>query len=333
MDTITSKCAWLRRGPVAALGLVAVLASCSSDSSKSDGGKDAGTDGAGDRGVDSSGQSPETGSTAANRPERRDVTEALVAQLRAPQGFTVSVFARDLGNPRMMAVGSDGSVYVTVPQMGQVLRLADANSNGDAADPGEVTVLASKMETPDLEGVHGITVHEGRLYLATVKSVFTATPGPTQLTGLQKLVADLPDGGQHPNRTLAVGPDGKLYVSVGSTCNACPETNSEHATMLRLELTGAPTANPSNPNHPMLARNPMAMISPRVFASGLRNTLGFDWNPTTQELWGSDQGSDGLEMACLPMSSIASTAAAAMAGPTAGPTRRLIRPWMCRLRP
>jgi glucose/arabinose dehydrogenase len=107
-------------------------------------------------------------------------------------------------------------------------------------------------------------------------------------------VSDLPDGGQHPNRTIGVGPDGKLYVSVGSTCNACPESNSEHATMLRLNLDGTPAQNPPNPNHPMLARDPMAMISPRVFASGLRNTLGFDWHPTTGQLWGSDHGSDGL---------------------------------------
>ena len=107
-------------------------------------------------------------------------------------------------------------------------------------------------------------------------------------------IGDLPDGGQHGNRTLAVGPDGKLYVSIGSSCNACAETNSEHATILRMERNGSSIANRSPVAHPVLAHNPNAMVSPRVFASGLRNTIGFDWHPTTLELWGSDHGSDGL---------------------------------------
>jgi len=239
------------------------------------------------------GQSAEAGMLAINRPERRPVTAELVSQLRTPPGFVVSIFAQELQNPRMMAVAADGSVYVTSPQASQVVRLADTNGDGDAADPGESAVAASKMDSPTLDGVHGITFHQGRLYLASIKSVVAATPGVT-LTGLQTLVMDLPDGGQHPNRTLGVGPDGKLYVSVGSSCNACLEPNSEHATMLRLELTGAATANPPVPAHPLSARPALPMISPRVFAAGLRNTLGFDWHPVTQELWGSDQGSDGL---------------------------------------
>jgi glucose/arabinose dehydrogenase len=85
-----------------------------------------------------------------------------------------------------------------------------------------------------------------------------------------------------------------LYVSVGSDCNACRETNSEHAALLRLNLDGSPATNPSNPAHPMLAANPLNPTSPRVWASGLRNTIGFDWNPVTGTLWGVDQGSDGL---------------------------------------
>jgi glucose/arabinose dehydrogenase len=84
-------------------------------------------------------------------------------------------------------------------------------------------------------------------------------------------VDDLPDGGQHPNRTLAVGPDSMLYVSIGSSCDACAETNPEHATILRTGLDGSGRA---------------------VFARGLRNTLGFGFHPTTGALWGMDQGSD-----------------------------------------
>lgn len=239
--------------------------------------------------------SPEGGMIGNNRPERRMFSPDLLARLRTPPGFRVGVFASDLGNPRMLAVDvRDGSVYVTLRDQGQVVRLRDTNGDGDASDSGERTTIASAMTNPMLMGVHGITLHDGRLYLATVKRVFSATIADGQLGALTELITDLPDGGQHPNRTLAVGPDGRLYVTVGSTCNACGETNPEHATVLRVGLDGATVTNPANPQHPMLARNPMAMMSPRVFASGLRNVLGFAWHPTTGELWGSEHGSDGL---------------------------------------
>ena len=83
------------------------------------------------------------------------------------------------------------------------------------------------------------------------------------LSPLRAIITDLPDGGQHPNRTLAVGTDGMLYITVGSICNACDETNDESATILRANLDG---------------RNR------KIFASGLRNTIGFGWHPTSKRL-------------------------------------------------
>ena len=131
------------------------------------------------------------------------------------------------------------------------------------------------------------------VYLASVKAVFSASLSDGRFVMIQK-IGHLPDGGQHGNRTVAVGPDGKLYVSIGSSCNACAETNSEHATILRMDRNGMPTSNMLPAAHPVLAHNPNAMVSARVFVSGVRNTIGFDWHPATGELWGSDHGSDGL---------------------------------------
>jgi len=273
-------------------GSLALVGSCKSSSSSTDGSP---PDGAGLADAGTTNDAGQALPITANRPERRDVTAALFAQLRVPVGFHVGVFASGVANARMLAGTPDGAVLATTPLSGQVLRLKDTNGDGDADDAGERTVLASAAEAPALEGVHGIALRGNQVYLASVKSVVvgTLTEAGT-LTALQTLVSDLPDGGQHPNRTLAVGPDEKLYVSVGSDCNACPESNAEHATLLRFNLDGTPATNTPNAAHPMLAHNPASKISPRVWASGLRNTLGFAWHPMTAQLWGIDQGSDGL---------------------------------------
>jgi glucose/arabinose dehydrogenase len=186
-------------------------------------------------------------------------------RLTVPDGFTVARFAQALGKPRMLAVAADGSVYVTRREPGDCVLLRDRNDDGKADD---VTVVAKKS------GLHGIAIHHDRIYFATVKEVFVADRMADGSVGeLKPIITDLPDGGQHPNRTLGVGPDGRLYISVGSTCNACTETNRESAAMLRTRLDGSER---------------------EVLASGLRNTIGFAWHPGTKELWGWDHGIDWL---------------------------------------
>jgi glucose/arabinose dehydrogenase len=195
-------------------------------------------------------------------PERIPFSEDLLDDLNLPEGFEVNVFARGLANPRMITVGDDGTVYVTQPEENQVTALRDTDGDG-AADEEEVVVSG-------IEYLHGITYHNGSLYLATPKEVYVAVVGPDGSVGdAELLIGGLPDGGQHPNRTLRFGPDGRLYLSVGSSCNACPEQNPEHATMLQINGTER-----------------------RIYARGLRNTIGFDWHPGTGELWAFDQGSD-----------------------------------------
>jgi len=123
--------------------------------------------------------------------------------------------------------------------------------------------------------VHGIAFHGDEVFLANVHSVFhgnVAADG--SFRALPPIITDLPDGGQHPLRTLGIGPDALLYISVGSACDACDEPNPEQATVLRSTLAGQPAGTRT------------------IFARGLRNTIGFGWQPTTGELWGMDQGSD-----------------------------------------
>jgi Raf kinase inhibitor-like YbhB/YbcL family protein len=200
------------------------------------------------------------------KPRKVEPSNELVARVRAPEGFEVSIFAKDLMNARILAVGADGTVYVSRREQGDVLMLKDVDRDG-RADSAPTTVA-------NRPGAHGIAVHAGKFYLATVKEVFVADiRSDGGLGQLNMLMGDLPDAGQHANRTLAMGPDGMLYISVGSTCNACNESNPENATLLRVMPDGK---------------------SRTVFASGLRNTIGFGWQPQTGELWGMDQGIDFL---------------------------------------
>ncbi|MFC3167463.1 YbhB/YbcL family Raf kinase inhibitor-like protein [Paracoccus fontiphilus] len=206
-----------------------------------------------------------TGAILEPTPRKAASDDELLAGLTLAEGATATVFARDLVNPRILAVSADGTLYATRRSVGDVIMLRDGDSDGVADAP--VTVASRP-------GMHGIAFDGNRVYLATVNDVYVADVAEDGTFGdLQRIINDLPDGGQHPNRTLAMGPDGKLYISAGSTCNACAETNPESATMLRAEPDGTSRA---------------------IFASGLRNTIGFDWEPESGQLWGMDHGIDWL---------------------------------------
>ncbi len=208
----------------------------------------------------------ETTRVSVFKPAKVEASPQRIDALKAPRGFSVNAFATGLKNPRMLAVSSRGDVYVTRREQGDVLMLRD--TDGDGVADGAPQVVATRPN------VHGLAIHEDRLYLATVNEVVVAPiKGDGSVGALETLIDDLPDGGQHPNRTLAFGPDGQLYVSVGSTCNACNETNPESATVLQATPDGK---------------------SRTIFASGLRNLIGFDWHPQTGELWGMDHGIDYL---------------------------------------
>lgn len=196
------------------------------------------------------------------RPVRRDATDERIHQLKLPAGFALEVFARDLGDPRILVIGDDDTVYVSRPDHGDVLALG----NADGTANGRRTVQSG------LEKAHGLAFAGNRLYVAGERKVVAADAQPDGRLGSWRTIVDnLPEGGQHGRRTLGIGADGLLYVSIGSSCNACDETNREHATLLRMRADGTERT---------------------IFARGLRNTIGFAWHPVTNDLWGMDHGTD-----------------------------------------
>ena len=199
------------------------------------------------------------------RPALAPASAENVSQLKVPSGFQVSKFAEDMGKPRMMVVSAAGRVYVSDREAGTVTMLMDTDGNGMAE---------TKKVVATVKQVHGLSIFNGKMYMVAVKEVYMADMNGDGSLGQPKmLISDLPDGGQHPNRTLAFGPDGMMYLTVGSTCNACAEPNPENATILRANADGS---------------------NRKIYAKGLRNTIGFGWHPATGELWGLDHGIDWL---------------------------------------
>jgi glucose/arabinose dehydrogenase len=199
-----------------------------------------------------------------NYPEHLDFVPEMVKLLKVPDGWTVSVAASGLGKPRMLYHTPEGNMYITRRDTGDVLLLKDTNGDGTFDD--------IKTVVAEFKGVHGITMKDGFLYLCNNNELrrYKANSDGT-LGAKEMLFKDMPSAGQHPNRTMDFGPDGKLYISIGTLCNDCKESDREAASIVQVDpVTWKRT----------------------IFASGLRNTIGFDWHPQTNEFWGMDNGGD-----------------------------------------
>lgn len=198
-------------------------------------------------------------------PQHMDFLNAMVKLLKVPDGWEIAVAASGLGKVRMMQPTSNGRLYVTRRDGQDVLLLTD--KDGDAKFDEVKTVEYM------FRAVHGITEKDGYLYLVNNHELRRYRMLPDgMLEHKEVLINDLPSGGQHPNRTIAFGPDGMMYLTVGTLCNDCKETDPEVASILQVD--------PSTWKR-------------SIYATGLRNTIGFDFHPQTREMWGLDNGGDG----------------------------------------
>ncbi|HEX9997386.1 MAG TPA: YbhB/YbcL family Raf kinase inhibitor-like protein [Abditibacterium sp.] len=193
-----------------------------------------------------------------------ETTPQRIANLKLPAGFTISKFA-EMYNPRMIVTRPNGDVYISQREQGTLVLVKDLNKDGKA-DVQKVVATRKWM--------HGMAIRDNTMFFMTIRDLYRAPILKDGTLGkITQIANDFPDAGQHPNRTMNFGPDGRLYISVGSTTNAANEPNEENATMIVADRNG---------------RNR------RVYASGLRNTIGFGWHPTTKRFIGWDHGIDTL---------------------------------------
>jgi glucose/arabinose dehydrogenase len=193
-----------------------------------------------------------------------------LSQIKLPPGFHISIFGR-IPYARSLAIGANGTVFVgTKQQGGNVYALVDANNDGIAE---KTYLIASGLNEPN-----GVAFRGGALYVAEINKVWRIDNIENNLAhpGQHVLVSnDFPSNLTHGWRYIGFGPDDKLYVAIGDPCNACDSAaeDARFASIVRMNADGSGF---------------------ETFAKGIRNSVGFDWQPQTNKLWFTDNGRDDL---------------------------------------
>ncbi|MBI1766619.1 MAG: PQQ-dependent sugar dehydrogenase [Acidobacteria bacterium] len=191
---------------------------------------------------------------------------AQPADLKVPAGFKVSVFASGVAGARLMAVSPDGVVYVALQGKGEVAALPDKDKDGKA---DKVETVLTGLTRP-----HSLAFNKGYLYIATNPAVLRVKFANGKIEGTPEKFIDLPvSTTAHWTRTIGFDKSGKFYVSIGSSCNVCEDADERRQTIMVYNADGS---------------------GGKPFAKGMRNSIGFDWDPKTGVIWADDMGQDGL---------------------------------------
>src|SRR6266705_2908538 len=187
-----------------------------------------------------------------------------VDKLKLPKGFKIEVYASGIPNARSLRLGDKGTVFVSNRILDKIYAIVEKNGKR------ETKIIASGLDRPN-----GLAFHKGALYIAEGTRISKLENIEDNLDNPPKPVviySDFLNHQSHSWKFMALGPDNKLYVNVGSPCNICipPETNAQ---IRRINLDGS---------------------GADVVARGVRNSVGFDWHPVTKEFYFTDNGRDWL---------------------------------------
>jgi glucose/arabinose dehydrogenase len=186
--------------------------------------------------------------------------------IKLPPGFAISVYTSNVPNARSMVLSPHGILFVGTRTEGKVYAIIDRNQDNTA---DQVITLARGLNMPN-----GVEFRDGALYVAEVNRVLRFDDIENHLDDPPQPVVvndSFPQDRHHGWKFIRFGPDGMLYVPVGAPCNICEPKDERYASLMRMKPDGTEL---------------------EVFAKGIRNTVGFDWHPQTQELWFTDNGRD-----------------------------------------
>ena len=189
--------------------------------------------------------------------------------LNLPPGFSISLYADDVPNARAMALSPGGVVFVGSRRAGRVYAVVDRDGDNKAET---VLTIARGLNLPT-----GVAFRDGSLYVAEVSRILRYDDIEANLERRPRpsvVIDTLPNDRHHGWKFIAFGPDGLMYVPVGAPCNVCERNDDpRYSAILRMRPDGTE-------------------LEP--YAHGVRNSVGFDWHPETQELWFTDNGRDML---------------------------------------
>ena len=191
----------------------------------------------------------------------------VLQQLQLPAGFRIAVFADKLPTARSLAVGDDGTVYLG-SRNGQVYALQDRDGDGHAE---QRYLLADHLDMPN-----GVAYKDGALYVVEVRRIIRFDDIAAHLRQPPPpfvIYDQFPTEKHHGWKYLRFGPDGKLYAAVGAPCNICDPENPVYGSLVRMNADGSKM---------------------QILARGIRNSVGFDWQPKTKQLFFHDNGRDYL---------------------------------------
>jgi glucose/arabinose dehydrogenase len=187
-----------------------------------------------------------------------------LAKLKVPAGFNIEVYAAGMANARSMALGDKGTVFVGSRLVDKVYAIADKDGKRS------VKVLASGLYRPN-----GVAFKNGTLYIAELSKISKIDKVEDNLDSSPKptvIYDNLPKDEAHGWKFIAIGPDNKLYIPVGQPGNNVLHDDA-HGQIRRINLDGT---------------------GAEVVALGVRNSVGFDWNPETKQLYFTDNGRDWM---------------------------------------
>ena len=194
--------------------------------------------------------------------------QQILEKLKLPDGFTITLFADNVPNARTLALGNNGTIFVGSRNNGSVYALQDTDKDGKV---DQRYIIANGLNLPN-----GVAYKDGTLYIAEINRIIRFDNIDQQLQSPPKpaIIYDkFPNKKHHGWKYLRFGPDNRLYTAIGAPCNICDPKEKIFTTLVRLE--------PDGTNMEILAR-------------GIRNTVGFDWQPETNFLYFTENGRDYL---------------------------------------